>query len=118
MGYTQANGMWADTDEVSILASAARTASGSGSAIEVGDRGTLRLDLAVTAAAGTTPTLDVTVETSSNATTWRSLGTFSQKTAVSSERKSFPGCDRFARVTFSIAGTTPSFTCSVVGEAA
>jgi hypothetical protein len=108
-------GQFADIDDVELAASAARTATGQGAAVALGDRGTLRLLLDVTAASGT---LDVTVETSfDGATGWRSLGTFAQKTAVASERKSFSGCDRYVRATWTVGGTTPSFTFSVVGEA-
>lgn len=118
MGYFKQNGEFADTESVSLHPSAARTATSTGSSIELGDRGTLRLLLDVTAASGTTPTLDVTVQTSHDGSTWRSLGTFTQATAISSERKSFSGCDRFVRVSYTIGGTTPSFTFSVSGEAA
>lgn len=100
--------------------SAAETATGNDTAVELGDCATVRLTLAVTAASGTTPTLDVTVETSAdNGVTdaWRTLGTFAQKTVVASERKSFGGCDRWVRTRRVIAGTTPSFTYSIIGEA-
>lgn len=104
--------------DVSLAASAARTATGSGTAVALGDLGTMRLVFDVTAAAGGTPTLDVTVETSYDGSTgWRSLGTFAQKTAAGTERKSFAGCDRFVRATWTIGGTTPSFTFSITGEA-
>lgn len=119
MGYTMGDGRHADTDEVTLLASAARTQDFDGSAVEVGDRGTLCLTLDVTAKAGTnSPTLDVSIETSEDGESdWRLLGSFSQKTAVGSERKSFVGADRFVRATGTIAGTNPSFTFSLSGEA-
>lgn len=117
MGYEKANGEWADTEDVELASSAARTATGDGSSVEVGDRGVVRLLLDVTAASGTSPTLDVTVETSFDGTTWRQAGTFTQQTAVGTERKSFSGLDRFVRVTWTIGGTTPSFTFEVSGEA-
>ena len=104
--------------DVVLAASAARTATGSGSAVALGDLGTIRLLLDVTAASGTTPTLDVTIETSYDGSTgWVSLGTFSQKTAVSTQRKSFSGCDRYVRASWVVGGTTPSFTFSITGEA-
>ena len=117
MAYTTANGRHADTLPVTLHESAARTATGTGSALELGDRGVLRLLIDVTAASGTTPTLDVTVETSFDGSTWRSVAAFAQRTSVASERKSFAGCDRFVRVSYTIGGTTPSFTFSVSGEA-
>lgn len=104
--------------DVTLAASAARTATGNGSAVALGDLGTVRLLLDVTAASGTTPTLDVTVETSYDGSTgWTSLGTFAQKTAAGTQRKSFSGCDRYVRATWTIGGTTPSFTFSIAGEA-
>lgn len=118
MGYKMGNGRWADTDDLTLHASAARTATGNGDSIELGDVGVLRLLLDVTANAGTDETLDVAVETSYDATTWRQLGTFTQATGVTSERKSFSGADRYVRVVYTIGGTgSPSFTFAISGEA-
>ena len=86
----------------------------------MGDRDTLRLLLTVSAASGTTPTLDVIVETSDDpsfATNVRTMMTFTQKTAAGSQRLSAGGADRFVRGKATIGGTTPSFTFSLVGEA-
>ncbi len=86
--------------------------------MEMGDLTTLRLLLDITAASGTTPTLDVQVQTSNDGVNnWQAAGTFGQKDDVSSERFVFPGCDRFVRVVCTLGGTTPSFTFSVSGEA-
>lgn len=105
-------------DDVTLHASATRTATGNGTAVALGDKAALRLLLDVTAASGTTPSVTVTVETSfDGSTNWLSLGSFAAKTAVASERKTFGGCDRYVRVTWTISGTTPSFTFSVTGEA-
>lgn len=103
-------------DALTLKASAAQTVSTVGATVAVGEHGVARLTLAVTAATGTTPTLDVVVETSQDGTTWRSLGSFAQKTIVASERKSFSGCDHYIRYNATVAGTTPSFTYSVVGS--
>ena len=115
--FKTASGQHADIDQVVLQASATHTVTGNGTGVAVGDRGTLRLLLDVTAVSGTSPSLTVTVETSYDNVTWRSLGAFAAKTAVGTERKSFPGCDRYARVVRTISGTTPSFTSSVTGEA-
>jgi len=117
MAYTTANGRHADTLPVTLHESAARGASGDGSAVELGDRGTLRLLLDVTAASGTTPSLAVEVETSYDGSTWRPLGGFTAVATTGSERLSFSGCDRFVRCAYTISGDTPSFTFSVSGEA-
>lgn len=104
--------------DVTLHASAARTANGTGPVVEVAEYDTLRLLLDVTAAAGTSPTLGVEIQTSFDGTTdWRSLGSFAQKVGVSSERKSFSGADRFVRASYTIGGTSPSFTFSIAGEA-
>lgn len=102
--------------DVTLAPSAARTADGSGSAFEVGPHTTARLALVCSARSGTTPTLDVTVETSFDGSTWRSQGTFAQINATGTTRKSFGGLDRYVRVTWVVGGTTPSFTFSVSGE--
>lgn len=102
---------------VTLHASAAMTATGSGTGVELGDSGTLILTLDVTAASGTTPSMTVSVETSEDNSTWRTLGSFTAKTAAGAERKSFPGVDQYARATWTITGTTPSFTFTVTGDA-
>lgn len=101
---------------LTLLSSAARTATFTGATVNCSD-GSASLLLDVTARSGTTPTLDVTVQTSYDGSTWRTAGTFAQSTAVGSERKSFTGLDRYVRANGVITGTTPSFTCSVTGEA-
>jgi hypothetical protein len=104
-------------DAVSLSPSSTRTASGSGSAYVMGQTSTLRLTLAVTAASGTTPSLTVTVEHSPDGTTWAAHSAFTAATATTTQRKTFGGVDRFARVSWAITGTTPSFTFDVSGEA-
>lgn len=118
MGYFKQDGGWADVDEVTLAASAARTESASGSALELGHRGLLRLLLDCTASDGTEPSLLVIVETSKDGTTWRELGAFTALLAAGSQRASFGGADRFVRARWALGGTSPSFTFSVSGEAA
>lgn len=119
MGYVTAGLRVSRGRAVSLAASAARTATAAGTALEIADKGAVRLLLDVTAVTGTNPTLDVTIETSYDGSTgWTSLGTFTQNTAVSSQRKNFSGADRFVRASWVIGGTaTPTFTFSIVGEA-
>lgn len=104
-------------DDVTLHSSAARTATYTATGVAIGDKGTLRLLLDVTAASGTSPTIDVAVQTSYDNSTWRAVASFAQLTAAGSERKSFTGIDRYARIVATIGGTTPSFTFSVSGEA-
>lgn len=118
MGYTKQSGRWADTDEVVFTASAARTSSGSSPAVELGDAGTVRLLLDVTASSGSSPTLNVQLETSYDGTanSWRPIGSFPQFTSTGSSRESFGGADRFVRASWTIGGSNPSFTFSLSGE--
>lgn len=116
MSYQKSDGTYVYTQALPGLGSAARTTSAAGPAIEVGDKVEIRdLKLNVTAASGTTPTLDVTVQTSPDATNWTSVGTFTQKTTTGSQTKTFFGLDRYVQVIWTIAGTTPSFTFDVSG---
>jgi hypothetical protein len=118
--YQTASGRLVRTTDVTMHASGAETATGNDAGVEVGAAGTVRLKLDVTAVSGTNPTLDVTVQTSFDngvTDTWRTLGTFAQKTGVSAERKTFSGCDRWVRTQRTIGGTaSPSATYSITGE--
>lgn len=98
-----------------VVASAARTTSGnSGILSGYGGAKTLRCQLDVTAASGVTPTLNVLVEDTLDGTNFYTVGTFAQKTAAGREavNVTLPFTDRL-RVTWTTAGTTPSFTFSV-----
>lgn len=99
-----------------VVTSAARTATGnSGPLTSYGIAKTLRAQLNITAASGTTPTLDAVIQDSlDGGTTWNTIGTFAQKTA--SAREIINITTPFAntlRVLWTIAGTTPSFTFTV-----
>ena len=101
---------------VTALASAARTtSSNSGALLGFGDWSKFRAQLAVTAASGTTPTLDVVIEDSLDGTNWNTVATFTQKTAAGVQAADVTGLfgDQL-RVRWTIAGTTPSFTFGVL----
>jgi hypothetical protein len=118
MGYQKANGQWANTLDVTVLDSAARTATFQGPAVEIGDRGTAALDLVISAASGTTPSLTVTIETSKDGSTnWQTVAAYAAQNAAGTTRKVFAGLDRFVRANCAISGTTPSFTFGINGEA-
>lgn len=105
--------------DVTLASSAARTTSDSGSADTLPTTARkLRFQLDVTAASGTSPTLDVVIEDSIDGTNYNTVGTFSQSTAAG--RKTVDVTSPFARqirARWTIAGTTPSFTFSVRGIA-
>ena len=101
--------------EETVVTSAARTATGnSGTLSGYGGATTLRAQLDVTAASGTTPTLDVKIQDTLDGTNWNDLVAFTQATATTREIKTVttPFSDRL-RVLYTIGGTTPSFTFSV-----
>lgn len=103
--------------EDTLVAPGPRTASGD-SGILAGDFGpssSLRLQLHVTAASGTAPTLDVVLEDTVDGTNFHPVAAFAQRSGVG--RQVIDVTDPFARrlrVRWTIAGTTPSFTFSVV----
>lgn len=102
-----------------LVASAARTTSGESAVLSgFDDADTLRAQLNVTAASGTTPSLTVLIEDTLDGTNWNTVGSFSAKTAAGREVINASG--PFAndiRVRWTITGTTPSFTFSVVAAA-
>lgn len=102
--------------EEAVVASQPRTTSGdSGVLSGYGDASTLRAQLDVTAAAGTSPNLTAFVEDSLDGVNWNVIGTFAAKTAAGREviNVTTPFADRI-RLRWVITGTTPSFTFSVV----
>lgn len=102
---------------ITALASGARTASAdSGVIAGFGDWSKFRAHLAVTAASGTTPTLDVVIEDTLDGTNWNTVATFTQKTAAATQAVDVTGVvfgDRL-RVRWTVTGTTPSFTFAVL----
>ena len=97
------------------VASAPRTANGdSGVLTGYGPAKTIRAQLNVTAAAGTSPTLDVVIEDTLDGTNWNVIGTFAQRTAAGRQVIDITAAfaDRI-RIRWTVAGTGPSFTFSV-----
>ena len=119
MGYSMANGRWANTIDTTVLpAGTVYTTTTQGAAVEIGDRGTAALDLAITAVSGTTPSMTVTIETSKDGSTnWQTVAAYAAQTTTGTTRKVFAGLDRFVRANCAVSGTTPSFTFGISGEA-
>lgn len=118
MSYVRSDGTFVYTEGFAPAAipSAARTTTGNGVAYETGDRVEVRgLVLDVTAMSGSaSPTLTVNVQTSDDNATWRTLQSFTAVTASpANQHLSVGGLDRFLRFSWTISGTTPSFTFSV-----
>jgi hypothetical protein len=103
---------------VTIAPAAARAVSGVGTAVAGnGPASTMRVQLNVTAASGTTPTLDVVLEDSVDGSNFNAItgGTFTQFTATGRQAIDItaPFTDNI-RARWTVGGTTPSFTFSVV----
>ena len=101
---------------LTIAPSAARTVTGSAAALPgSGGLATLRAQLDVTAASGTTPTLDVVLEDTIDGTNYNTIATFTQLTAAGRlvVNVTTPFSDTL-RARWTIGGTTPSFTFSVL----
>jgi hypothetical protein len=100
-----------------VVASAARTTTGTSGTLDAPEGFDLVLSASVTAASGTTPTLDLSVEWSSDGgTTWYTadpVDTFTQITAASARVKRFTAKGTEYRIRWTIGGTTPSFTFAV-----
>jgi phage gp36-like protein len=104
---------------VELHASAAETANGTGAGLDIGaTRRAAELTLNVTAAAGTTPQLTVTLETApTSAGAWKIVGQFAIKQAAGFQRLTFGDLEQFVRASWKVSGTTPDFTFAVSGEA-
>lgn len=97
-------------------ASAARTTSGDSGVLgdNYGLFSTLRVEVDVTAVAGTSPTLTVTVQDSLDGTNWNAVAATASLTAVG--RTVLNVTTPFARrlrVAWAVGGTAPSFTFAV-----
>lgn len=105
-----------EQDDITLLISALRSASGASDVYEVGDKGTLRLDLDVTAVSGS-GTVHVQIETRAlyGSGDWRVVDAFPVQSAAGSVRRTMSGCDRFVRAVYTIGGTSVTF--SLTGEA-
>lgn len=121
-----ATGSAAGYAEETVVASAARTTSSQTAALSgYGGSASIRAQLDVTAASGTSPTLNVVIEDTLDGTNWNVIGTFVQRVATGREvinvheEKAESGtfqpvfADR-VRVRWTIGGTTPSFTFAVI----
>jgi hypothetical protein len=96
------------------VASAARTATGTGTAFDTQDVDSINGLLVITAASGTTPTLDLTLETTADGTNYYTAGTFPQQTTTNAGVARIVGdLGVLSRWKWTIAGTTPSFTFAI-----
>jgi hypothetical protein len=92
-----------------------RTVSGNSGDLRASGGNSVRAQLNVTAVSGTAPTLTVILEdTLDGGINYNTIGTFAQKTAAGREVISITApFSETLRVSWTIAGTNPSFTFSV-----
>lgn len=97
------------------MASATKTTSGQLiESFDVGDYDELILFATVTAASGTTPTLDLVFMSSPDNTNWFTHSLMTQITATGNTLLSVPqNIGQYCSVYWAIGGTTPSFTFSL-----
>lgn len=99
-----------------VAASAARTSSGSSAVTDGwGATATLRAQSDVTAVSGTVPTLDVVLEDTLDGVNYNTIGTFAQKVAAGREVINITSTfTNRIRARWTIGGTSPSFTFSII----
>lgn len=93
------------------------TANGQSATFDMDNAINILVHVNVTAVAGTTPTLDIKLQTSPDGgTTWFDHPdiTFTQMTAVAKQSKSLRGATgRLGRFDYVVGGSTPSFTTRI-----
>lgn len=129
MAYSTSTGVVRGTPVV-LKASAAEIASTVGPAVPTGpDSGSLFLNVAITAASGTSPTMTVKIEGSMDGTTWFTLGvvgangynvgsvgvTAPSNFTTTTSVLAIYDAPQYVRYNSTVGGTTPSFTYSVTG---
>jgi hypothetical protein len=98
-----------------VIELSARTTNGNSGDMRTSGGETIRCQLNVTAATGTAPTLNVLIEdTVDGGANYNTIGTFAQKTAAGREvlNVTVPFSENL-RVSWTIAGTSASFTFGV-----
>lgn len=100
---------------VIVTGDTARTAGFTSGNEEVGEFRDVIAFLNVTAASGTSPTLDITIQDSPDGTVWTNhpSGAFTQTTATGVKRLEIPRVGNHVRAVVTVGGTTPSFTFSL-----
>jgi hypothetical protein len=101
---------------VSLLDLGALTATGNGSSVDnaAASSNGFVANLHVTDVSGTTPSMTMLVQHSTNNSTWTTLATFTAATAATSQIVTGTGTvNRYIRASYTITGTTPSFTTQI-----
>jgi len=96
-----------------ILASAARSSSSNSNSFKTKAANSLRVYVDVTAKSGTSPTLDITIQTSPDNSNWYTAGTLTQITDTGQYTGTATTIGPYIRILYTIGGTTPVITFSV-----
>jgi hypothetical protein len=92
----------------------ALTASGNSLTFDLGDAEQIVATLDVSAASGTSPTLDVVIEDSADGSVWNTLATFTQKTTIATEVLRITNAfHNRVRAKYTLGGTSPNFTATL-----
>lgn len=104
---------------VTLHAAGAESASGSGSAVSIGElRSCLKLRLRLDSISGTGAKLTVTVETASTSTgPWQPVDSFVTLSVAKTVDRVFADCLPYVRVSWQLTGSTSSATFAVTGAA-
>ena len=91
---------------------AVTTATGNSTALDIKKTPAdgVTVEIAVTAASGTTPTLNAVVKESDDNSTYNDVVTFAQITTTGRFTRVVQSKKRYLRITYTVGGTTPSFT--------
>ena len=106
-------------DVTLVPAGTVATAAGTSAALELGNKSDLRAVSQVTAISGAGASLVVIIETSYDGGVtdpWRTALSMTAQTTANTVR-AIAQIDRFVRARWTLAGTTPSVTFGVSGEA-
>jgi hypothetical protein len=109
----------AETLTAAAVASAARTATATGTAFDTAGIDSLNGTVVVTARTGTNPTLDITLETTADGTNYYAAGTWTQLTnTTTGSSRVVAGLGSLSRWKWTIGGTdTPTWTFSISATA-
>ena len=107
------NGMIRKTSDGNVTA----TANTTGLLIDSAPLGTAELFLKVNVpqATGTTPTLDIVIQSSADNSTWQTVLTIPQITAAGVYRQKYASNKKYVRAALTVGGTTPNFGAVQIG---
>lgn len=114
MAFTRNTSIPVMSDVGDVVIKAARTVTGNSGWVDIGDAREIIAQLDADAGTGTSPTLDVKLQTSWNGADATAVdvptGAFTQVLAVASAQiKSLTIFHRYVKVVWTVGGTTPSF---------